>query len=65
MDTRKHRAEPRYAGGLFLRLRGGDVHGDFEGLPGSQLAVFPGTTHFSGIARTDLVLDAVVPFLDA
>ena len=21
MDTRKHRAEPRYAGGLFLRLR--------------------------------------------
>jgi pimeloyl-ACP methyl ester carboxylesterase len=49
----------------FLRLRGGDVNGDFEGLPGSQLAVFPGTTHFSGIARTDLVLDAVVPFLDA
>ena len=26
----------------FLRLRGGDVNGDFEGVPASQLAVFPG-----------------------
>lgn len=49
----------------FLRLRGGDVNGDFVGVPKSQLAVFPGSTHFSGIARTDLVLGAVVPFLDA
>jgi pimeloyl-ACP methyl ester carboxylesterase len=31
----------------------------------AQLAVFPGTTHFSGIARTDLVSDVVVTFLDA
>ena len=49
----------------FLRLRGGDVNGDFVGVPDSQLAVFPGTTHFNGLARTDLVLATVIPFLDA
>ena len=49
----------------FLRLRGGDVNGDFAGVPASQLAVFPGTTHFFGLARTALVLDVVLPFLDA
>jgi pimeloyl-ACP methyl ester carboxylesterase len=49
----------------FLRLRGGDVNGDFAGVPASQLAVFPGTTHFFGMARTALVLDVVTTFLDA
>ncbi len=49
----------------FLRLRGGDVNGDFVGVPSSQLAVFPGTTHFFGLARTELVLDVVLTFLDA
>ncbi|MDF2968729.1 MAG: alpha/beta hydrolase fold protein, partial [Nocardioidaceae bacterium] len=49
----------------FLRLRGGDVNGDFVGVPSSQLAVFPGTTHFFGLARTELVLDVVLHFLDA
>jgi pimeloyl-ACP methyl ester carboxylesterase len=49
----------------FLQLRGGDVNGDFVGVPSSQLAVFPGTTHFFGLARTDLVLDVVRHFLDA
>jgi pimeloyl-ACP methyl ester carboxylesterase len=49
----------------FLRLRGGDVNGDFAGVPSSQLAVFPGTTHFFGLARTALVLDVVGTFLDA
>jgi pimeloyl-ACP methyl ester carboxylesterase len=48
----------------FLRLRGGDVNGDFVGVPASHLAVFPGTTHFFGLARTDLVRDVVVGFLD-
>jgi pimeloyl-ACP methyl ester carboxylesterase len=48
----------------FLRLRGGDVNGDFVGVPSSQLAVFPGTTHFFGLARTELVLDVVLRFLD-
>jgi pimeloyl-ACP methyl ester carboxylesterase len=49
----------------FLQLRGGDVNGDFVGVPASQLAVFPGTTHFFGLARTDLVRDVVLNFLDA
>jgi pimeloyl-ACP methyl ester carboxylesterase len=49
----------------FLQLRGGDVNGDFVGVPASQLAVFPGTTHFHGLARTELVLDVVLGFLDA
>lgn len=49
----------------FLRLRGGDVNGDFAGVPESQLAVFPGTTHFFGLSRTALVLDVVTTFLDA
>ena len=49
----------------FLQLRGGDVNGDFEGVPASQLAVLPGTTHFAGLARTDLVLEIVLGFLDA
>jgi pimeloyl-ACP methyl ester carboxylesterase len=48
----------------FLRLRGGDVNGDFDGVPASQLAVFPGTSHFYGLARTDLVRDVVIGFLD-
>jgi pimeloyl-ACP methyl ester carboxylesterase len=48
----------------FLQLRGGDVNGDFEGVPASQLAVFPGTTHFFGLSRTALVLDVVTTFLD-
>ena len=49
----------------FLQLRGGDVNGDFVGVPFSQLAVFPGSTHFFGMARTALVLDVVQTFLDA
>jgi hypothetical protein len=49
----------------FAQLRGSDVNGDFDGVPASQLAVFPGTTHFFGMARTDLVRDVVITFLDA
>ena len=48
----------------FLQLRGGDVNGDFVGVPASQLAVLPGTTHFFGLARTELGLDVVLKFLD-
>ncbi len=48
----------------FLQLRGGDVNGDFTGVPASQLAIFPGTTHFNGLSRTNLVLDSVTTFLD-
>jgi pimeloyl-ACP methyl ester carboxylesterase len=49
----------------FLQLRGGGVNGDFVGVPASQLAVFPGTTHFFGLARTEMVRDAVLAFLGA
>ncbi|MBB5079038.1 alpha/beta fold hydrolase [Nonomuraea endophytica] len=49
----------------FLRLRGGDVNGDFTGVPASQLAVFPGTTHFNGLGHTDVVRQVVLTFLDA
>lgn len=48
-----------------LRLRGGDVNGDFVGVPASQLAIIPGATHFSGYARADLIPVIVLPFLDA
>lgn len=49
----------------FLQLRGGDVDGHVHGAPASQLAIFPGTMHFFGLARTPMVLDAVTTFLDA
>jgi len=48
----------------FLQLRGGDVNGDFVGVPASQLAVYPGSTHFNGMARADLVVPVVTAFLD-
>lgn len=34
------------------------------GVPESQLAVFPGSPNFFGMARTNLVLDVVTTFLD-
>jgi pimeloyl-ACP methyl ester carboxylesterase len=53
----------------FFRLRGGGVMGDLSGLPESQLAVLPGTTHFvppgSGLLdRHEWLLAMVPPFLD-
>ena len=53
-----------------FRLLGGGVMGDLAGLPKSQLAVLPGTTHFippgSGILhRQDWLLAMIPPFLDA
>lgn len=58
-----------YAVELF-RLLGGGAMGDLAGLPKSQLAVLPGTTHFippgSGILdRADWLLAMTTPFLDA
>jgi pimeloyl-ACP methyl ester carboxylesterase len=51
-------------------LRGGGVMGDLEGLPQSQLAVLPGTTHFvppgAGLLdRSEWLLAMIPPFLDA
>ena len=48
-----------------LRLRGGGVPGDFAGLPGSRLAVLPGTSHFGVLAGADPLVPIVGPFLDA
>lgn len=55
---------PEHAVEVF-KLLGGGVPGDLIGLPKSQLAILPGTTHIGVISRTDLLLDMIVPFLDA
>ncbi|TWF78051.1 alpha/beta hydrolase family protein [Pseudonocardia hierapolitana] len=48
----------------FFRLLGGAVNGDIAGLPQSQLAVLPGTTHIGVMHRPEL--PSIVPaFLDA
>ena len=48
-----------------FRLLGGGVAGDLVGLPRSQLAVLPGTTHVTLIERTDWLLSMVTAFLNA
>jgi pimeloyl-ACP methyl ester carboxylesterase len=53
-----------------FRMLGGGVMGDLAGLPKSQLAVLPGTSHFmppgSGVLdRAELMLAMIRPFLDA
>jgi pimeloyl-ACP methyl ester carboxylesterase len=48
-----------------LRLLGGVVPGDLGGLPRSQLAVLPGTTHVTLVDRADWLTSMVTEFLDA
>jgi pimeloyl-ACP methyl ester carboxylesterase len=53
-----------------FQLLGGGVMGDLTGLPKSQLAVLPGTTHFippgsAVLDRADWLLSMIPPFLDA
>ncbi len=53
-----------------FRLLGGGVPGDLAGLPKSQLAVLPGTTHFvppgsAVLDRAEWLLSMIPPFLDA
>jgi pimeloyl-ACP methyl ester carboxylesterase len=49
-----------------LRLLGGGVPGDLGGgLPRSQLAVLPGTTHVTLINRADWLASMITAFLDA
>ena len=56
---------PEHAVALF-RLLGGGVPGDLTGLPSSQLAILPGTTHRSIVGeRADLLLAVIEPFLAA
>ena len=56
---------PEHAVEMF-RLLGGGVFGDTPaGLPTSQLAILPGTSHVTLATRTDLLLAIIPPFLDA
>jgi pimeloyl-ACP methyl ester carboxylesterase len=48
-----------------FRLLGGGVAGDLVGLPRSQLAILPGTTHVSLVDRAEWVTSMVLAFLDA
>jgi pimeloyl-ACP methyl ester carboxylesterase len=55
---------PEHAVEMF-RLLGGGVFGDTPaGLPNSQLAVLPGTSHVTLVQRVDLLLAIIPPFLD-
>ena len=50
----------------WFRLLGGGVFGDTPaGLPNSQLAVLPGTSHVTMADRADMLLTMIPPFLDA
>jgi pimeloyl-ACP methyl ester carboxylesterase len=56
---------PEHAVEMF-RLRGGGVFGDTPaGLPNSQLAVLPGTSHVTLVHRADLLLAIIPLFLDS
>lgn len=56
---------PEHAVEMF-RLLGGGVFGDTPaGLPNSQLAVLPGTSHVSLVSRTELLIPMINAFLDA
>jgi pimeloyl-ACP methyl ester carboxylesterase len=56
--------QPEHAVEMF-RLLGGGVVGDNVGLPRSQLAILPGTTHITAVYRDDLLIPIIVSFLDA
>ncbi len=50
----------------FFRLRGGGVFGDMPpGLPNSQLAILPGTSHVGMVDRADWLVSMINEFLDA
>ena len=55
---------PEHTVELF-RLLGGGVAGDLVGLPRSQLAVLPGTTHITLVDRAEWLVSMITEFLDA
>jgi len=55
---------PEHVVELF-RLLGGGVPGDNVGLPHSQLAMLPGTTHITLVDRAEWLLSMITGFLDA
>ena len=56
---------PAHAAEMFGLLGGGQMDGFARGRPPSQLAILPGATHLDMVARTDLLLSNITPFLDA
>lgn len=56
---------PAHVVELFKLLGGGTAASAMGGLANAQLAVLPGTTHFSILRRIDLLLAIIAPFLDA
>ncbi len=56
--------KPEHAIEMF-RLFGGGVMGDLAGMPASQLAVLPGTSHVGILERSSWLLDMIPAFLDA
>ncbi len=55
---------PAHAVELFELLGGGKADSAMGKLSKAQLAVLPGTTEFSLLARTDLLLPIITPFLE-
>jgi pimeloyl-ACP methyl ester carboxylesterase len=55
---------PEHAVEMF-RLLGGGVMGDLAGLPKSQLAILPGTTHATLVERGEWLASMIGEFLDA
>jgi hypothetical protein len=47
-----------------FRLVGGGVDGDSAGLPASQLADLPATTHLTIVERADWLVSMISGFLD-
>jgi hypothetical protein len=56
---RRHRKTRRFCCG-----RSGSRRGDSAGLPRSQLAVLPGTTHLTVVERRDWLVSMISAFLD-
>jgi len=56
---------PEYAVEMFRMLGGAKANGGMGGVPKSQFAVLPGTSHSDFLMRTDLLLTIITPFLDA
>jgi pimeloyl-ACP methyl ester carboxylesterase len=54
---------PEHTVAMF-RLLGGGVPGDLVGLPRSQLAILPGTTHVTLVDRAEWLVSMIEAFLD-
>ena len=56
---------PLDKGTEMFKLLGGGVFGDVAGLPKSQLAIIPGSTHVGVMQQTHLLVPMITAFLDA